>query len=69
MTWQPGDPLAARGSYGGYLFSVKDDAEDDECHCSDAAKWPEPRPGYGVSDDALEAFIAGERSARERGSA
>lgn len=57
--WEPGDPLYHRNnSYRDGLFNFRDDATDDECHCADAAGWPEPIGGRHIAaGDELGRFI------------
>ncbi|MGI8682040.1 MAG: hypothetical protein ACR2JO_07910 [Mycobacteriales bacterium] len=42
-TWVPGDPLHGRGEYAGYLFNFRETRAAEECHCDDAASWPDPK--------------------------
>lgn len=58
--WQPGDPLYTRDQHSTYVYNFRDDAHTEDCHCSDAARWPEPF-GSGRdltrTPDELTAFI------------
>jgi hypothetical protein len=64
--WQPGDPLHHRGQYRNYLFNFREDTDSEECHCPDAATWPEPRGGSALAPgDEIGDLIRAERAARE----
>lgn len=66
-TWEPGDPLYARGPYRDHVFNFRDEDEPSEdCNCGDAARWPNPITGRGLPDrDELEEFIIRWRAAQE----
>lgn len=63
--WQPGDPLYTRGTSGGSayrtgLFTYRDESDlPTDCHCPDAASWPNPRSHRPLPEgDELADFIS-----------
>ena len=64
--WQPGDPLYRREdhTHSLYAFNFRSDPDGEECHCSDAASWPEPTRHRAIKDgDELGDLIAWHRAA------
>lgn len=61
--WEPGTPLYARSQNGGQqyragLFNFRDDIDTPNCHCPDAASWPNPGTNRPLVDgDELGDFI------------
>lgn len=57
--WQPGDPLWSReqGQHSRYFFNFRDDDVSEECSCSDAASWPEPRGFHRLSPGRLGSIL------------
>ena len=71
VPWEPGIPLYERGAQGSgdsyrmQIFTFRVDSElEDDCHCGDAASWPEPHGSRALTElDDLGEFIAGARAA------
>lgn len=61
VEWQPGDPLYVdpRCPSQRFIYNFRDDADSEDCHCADAARWPEPTSArkLAIDGDELGDFI------------
>ncbi len=66
--WQPGDPLNqwdSRPHMNVGLYNFRLDNDREECHCADAASWPEPNHKWLPAGDEIGDLIAWHRAQRE----
>ena len=72
IPWEPGIPLYERGAQGSgdsyrlQIYTFRDDSDmEDDCHCGDAADWPQQKHRALPEGDEIGDLIATVRADRE----